>query len=455
MSVFPYRDRFEVLRGFPVHGRPRGEVLAEVAEMSSTEDCLADQGQISGSIYSGDHEHYAFLNQVYGYFSHANVLQRDVYPSATRFEGEIVAMAADLFHAAEPIGVVTSGGSESLMNPLLAYREWGRERGIERPNIVMPSSAHPAIVKGGHYFGVEIRRAPLTEQFVGDTAAIAERIDGDTVAIFASAGSYPHGTIDPIAELGELAAARGINLHVDGCLGGFILGWGADAGVEVPPFDFRVPGVTSLSADTHKFGFSLKGSSVLLYRDAAMRRRQYFKVGDWSGGLYVSPGMSGSRSGGIIAATWAAMVTLGRDGYTALAKEIFAAARRLRQIVTAHPELRVLGDPLFNVAFTTTEASGLDIFHVNDALAEQGWRMNGLQAPPAVHLCITVPQTRPGVLDRFAAALDVAVAAARERVGEPAHSGATYGSSGPTVPLDQLDSALDYFLDTCCSVPSP
>ena len=318
--------------------------------MSAIEDALADEGKISGSIYSGDHEHYAFLNEVFGHYSHANVLQRDVYPSATRFEGEIIAMTADLMHAPEPCGVVTSGGTESLMNPLLVYREWGRERGITNPNVVLPVTAHPALDKGAHYFGIELRKATVTDQFVADIDSVRSLVDDNTVALVGSAGTYPHGLIDPIEALSALAVERGINLHVDGCLGGFILCWGESLGRPVPVFDFRLPGVTSISADTHKYGFALKGSSVLLYRTPELRRHQYFMAPDWPGGLYTSPGMSGSRSGGIIAATWAAMVSLGREGYCSIAADIFRTAAELRGIIARHPELEVIGDPFFNVA---------------------------------------------------------------------------------------------------------
>jgi sphinganine-1-phosphate aldolase len=460
MGLYPYADRYPVVRSFPEQGRPRAEILAEIEAMSAAEDAAANEGRISGSIYSGDHEHYAFLNEVFGHYSHANVLQRDVYPSATRFEGEIIAMTADLMHAPEPCGVITSGGTESLMNPLLVYREWGRERGVTTPNVVLPVTAHPALDKGAHYFGIELRKAPVTDAFVADVDAMRALVDSNTVALVGSAGTYPHGLVDPIGALSDLALEHGINLHVDGCLGGFVLGWGESVGVEVPVFDFRHPGVTSLSADTHKYGFGLKGTSVLLYRSPELRALQYFIVPDWPGGLYTSPGMSGSRSGGIIAAAWAAMVTLGREGYEAIASDIFATARRLREIIGEHPELRVLGDPLFNVAFAASEqpsdgSDPIDIFHVNDALARARWRMNGLQHPPALHFCITRPNTMPGVMDRFAEDLHAAVAHARESRGTAPRSGATYGAGGAAIPRDAVAAGMVSWLDATQSPPRP
>lgn len=451
MGLYPYADKYPVVRAFPEDGRPRQDILREIVEMAETEDSPYHEGKISGSIYSGDEEHYEFLNEVFGHYSHANVLQRDMYPSATRFEGEIIAMTADMLHAPEPVGVLTSGGTESLMNPLLAARERGRERGITRPNVVMPVTAHPALLKGAHYFGIEVRHAAVTDRFVADMTSVRSLVDGDTVSLVGSAGTYPHGLVDPIAELSDLAVERDTLLHVDGCLGGFILAWGEDLGYPVPVFDFRLPGVTSISADTHKYGFGLKGSSVLLYRTSELRRHQYFIVPDWPGGLYTSPGMSGSRSGGIIAAAWAAMVSLGRSGYRAIAADIFASATAVRRAIEAVPELRVLGDPFFNVAFTTTEDSGLDIFLVNDFLASRRWRMNGLQRPAALHFCITRPNTQPGVVDRFAADLVEAVAYAREKAGTPARSGAFYAGG---VTSEQITSGMEWWLDATQAVPA-
>lgn len=455
MGLYPYADKYQVVRRFPEQGRPREEILAEIQQMAELEDSPYHEGKISGSIYSGDEEHYEFLNEVFGHYSHANVLQRDMYPSATRFEGEIIAMTADMLHADAVegntvCGVLTSGGTESLMNPLLVYREWGRERGITRPNIVMPVTAHPAFNKGAHYFDIEMRTAPVTDQYDADVDAMRALIDENTVAIIGSAGTYPHGIVDPIEALSNLALEHGVNLHVDGCLGGFILAWGQDLGHPVPTFDFRLPGVTSISADTHKYGFGLKGSSVLLYRTPELRRLQYFIKPGWPGGFYTSPGMSGSRSGGIIASAWAAMVSYGREGYRSMASDIFDTAAALVSAIESFPELRVLGRPFFNVAFTTTDDRGLDIFLVNDFLATRRWRLNGLQLPPAVHFCVTRPNTQAGVVERFAADLAEGIAYARERQGTAARSGALYAGS---VTTESATSGMAWWLDATQALP--
>jgi len=431
-GFYPYRHTTHTFRRLEAP-RDRAEVLAEVRAMAATEDTQGDLGRVSGSLYSGDHEHYAFLTEVFGQFAHANVLQRDMYPSATKFEAEIIAMTAALMNAdaagPEVCGVVTSGGSESLMTAVYTYREYAREkRGVTRPNIAIPVTAHVALDKGAHYFGVEMRHAPLGDDYLVDVDAMADLIDDDTVAIVGSAGNYGHGLIDPIESLGALAVDRGIGLHVDGCLGGFLLPWAEKLGYRLPLFDFRIPGVTSISADTHKYGYGLKGTSVLLYRSKELRKHQYFTFPDWPGGLYLSPGMAGSRSGGLIAATWAAMVTMGESGYQAAAQEIFRTADTIKKgIRETCPELQIIGDPLFLIAM---KSEVVDVYLVNDALKDLGWRMNALQLPAALHFCVTRPNTKPGVAEEFLAALRRAVDYALEHRGQPAKSGAMYGFGG-------------------------
>jgi sphinganine-1-phosphate aldolase len=463
-AFYPYKNRFEAYRQVPEQGLDRTDVLDLVTALAHEEDRLGDSGKVSGSLYLGDHEQYHFLAQVYEAFAHANVLQRDMYPSATKFEGEIVAMTAALLHGdavaqhhpgEDAVGVITSGGTESLMNPMLVYRERGRiERGITRPQVILPTSAHVALDKACHYFGIEVVRAPLTDGFVVDVDFVRDHITDDTVALVGSAGSYPYGLVDPIDQLSELALTHDIGLHVDGCLGGWLLPWGQRLGLDIPVFDFRLPGVTSISADTHKFGYALKGTSVLLYRNRTLRQYQYFKAGGWPGGLYVSPGMSGSRSGGVIAATWAALVTTGEAGYLANAERIFATAAGIRQTVEQVPELAVFGDPSFLVAFRSVD-DDVDIFAVNDHLVSRGWRLNPTQLPAGLHFCVTLPNTRRGLVAEFGADLADAVAYARAHRGQPAQSGALYGLAGTPAGDEMLPFLLAGALDAMYQVPEP
>jgi glutamate/tyrosine decarboxylase-like PLP-dependent enzyme len=439
----------------PAHGRDRNDILSELKQVALHEDARWETGQISGTYYHGGKDHYAFLRDVFGLFSHVNLLQRDMCPSGTRFEAEIVAMTARMLNAdaaaardPEEIvrGAVTFGGSESIMLPMLAYREQGRaEKGIMAPEMVVPDTIHPAFQKGAHYFGIELVRVPVGADYLADVGAMRAAINANTIAIAGSAGNYPHGLIDPLEGLSELAIERGLGFHVDGCLGGFLLPWIEKLGYEVPPFDFRLPGVTSMSCDTHKFGYGLKGASVVLFRNKALRRRMYFSTPDWAGGLYASPTMAGSRSGGISASTWAAMVALGEDGYLDAARRIMTAADTIRHGIASIPELRIIGSPTFCIAMRSEE---VNIFHVNDFVHSRGWRLNGLQRPPAVHLCVTLPQTAPGVAEKFVADLRDAVAYARNPPERMPRSGAVYGGGDAAIAPEFLEEMMYAWLDS-------
>jgi glutamate/tyrosine decarboxylase-like PLP-dependent enzyme len=431
--------------GFDEKGLGAESVIAELDAIARAEDGVWADGRCSGTIYCGDRAIYDLIAGAFGRFSYVNVLQRDMCPSQTRFEAEIIAMTLDMLHGDaardrgfEPCGVIGSGGSESIISAIYAHREWGRaEKGIEAPEMILPDTAHVAFDKGAHYFGVKVVRAPVdpvTTQV--DVDFVRDRIGPDTVLLVGSAGNYPYGTIDPIEALSDLALERGVGLHVDGCLGGFILPWGEELGYDIPVFDFRVPGVTTISADTHKYGYGPKGTSVLLFRDKALRRHQYFARPDWKGGMYASPGIGGSRSGGLIAATWAVMVALGRQGYLEKARKVFETAFAMQAAVRKHPELRMMGSPTFCFSFTSDE---FDIYHVNDFMKTRGWRFNGQQFPSAIHMCVTGPQTRPGVVERFGADLADAVAYARHPDQPVPKSGALYGGQGARATTDGID----------------
>jgi glutamate/tyrosine decarboxylase-like PLP-dependent enzyme len=459
MTFYPYAEEYGVLRGLPEHGRPKDEILAELRSMAEREDAAWENGKVSGSMYCGDHEHYAFLDEAFGLYGHMNALQRDVCPSSTRFEGEIIAMALDLMHAGvvtdtQPAGLVTSGGSGSILHAMLAYREDAHRRGIERPNVVKPETGHPAFDKACHLVGLELRIAPVDPVSAQvDVDAMAARIDANTAAIVGSACNYGYGTIDPIARLSDVALERGVGLHVDGCLGGFILPFGEALGHPIPAFDFRIPGVTTISADTHKYGYALKGTSTLLFRDRALRNGQYFFQTSWTGGKYCSPGIEGSRSSGLLAATWASMVAIGRDGYMEYARRIFDTAYALQAAVRAHPELSIVGEPSFCFSFRSDD---FDVYHVNDSLRTHGWRMNGQQYPNSIHMCVTRPQTQAGVVDAFTRDLAEAVEYARQHKDEPAKSSSIYGgvSGGWTREAgDFIEAVMADMMDKHQAVP--
>jgi sphinganine-1-phosphate aldolase len=448
LATNPYVERYGVNRRIPEHGMARDDVLKQLEEMAREEDAFWETGKCSGTMYCGDHEHYDFMTQAFGLYAHVNALQRDMCPSQTRFEGEIIAMALDMLHADAidgdgAVGLVTTGGTGSILHAMLAYRDHARQtRNITAPNVIKPETAHPAFDKACHLFDIEVRRAPVDPvTTLVDVQWVADHIDGNTVAMIGSACNYGYGTIDPISELSDLAIERNVGLHVDGCLGGFILPWGQELGYDIPVFDFRLPGVTTISADTHKYGYAFKGTSVLAFRDKELRNSQYFFLTDWTGGKYCSPGMEGSRSGGLLAATWAAMVTIGRDGYLRYAREIFETAEAMKRAVTSHPELHLMGKPTFCFSFTSDD---FDIYHVNDFMRTRGWRFNGQQYPNSIHMAVTRPQTQPGVTDAFAADLADAIEYAHAHKDEAPKSGSIYGGipGGMTDEADQFIRAV-------------
>ena len=451
VDFYPYRDRFRNYHHLDPRGRDRQSILHELATMAGEEDRIADAGRVSGSIYHGGHDHYAFLTEAFRLFAHSNVLQRDMYPSATKLEAEIVAMTASMMHGDDKTcGVITFGGTESLINPVLVYRDRGRkEKGITDPEMIVPVTAHVALDKAARLLGVRMVKAPLAVDWRVDVDWVRDHVTDRTVAIVGSAPNYAHGMIDPIEDLAAIAREHDIGLHVDGCLGGFILPWGERLGYPIPKFDFRVAGVTSISADTHKYGYALKGTSVLLYRDSDLRKYQYFNFPDWPGGIYLSPGLSGSRSGGLVAATWAAMVSLGEEGYLEVARGIFETAAAIRAGIDEIPELEVIGDPTFLVAFRSPD---LNIYHVHDRLIERGWRLNALQLPPALHFCVTRPNTAPGVAESFIKDLRDAVAYAKHPAHAEPRSGALYGLGGTPEGNEILDMLFTAALDAMYEV---
>jgi glutamate/tyrosine decarboxylase-like PLP-dependent enzyme len=437
----PARPRF----GFDENGVGADAVVRELESIAGAEDSVWADGRCSGTIYCGDREIYELIARAYGHFSYVNVLQRDMCPSQTRFESEIIAMTLDMLHGEaarergqDPCGVIGSGGSESIISAIYTHREWGRaEKGISAPEMILPETAHVAFDKGAHYFGVKVIAAPVDPKTtLVDVDFVRKQINRNTVLLVGSAGNYPYGTIDPIGALSDLAVEHGVGLHVDGCLGGFILPWGEQLGYDIAPFDFRHPGVTTISADTHKYGYGPKGTSVLLFRDKPLRRYLYFARPDWKGGMYASPGIGGSRSGGLIAATWAVMVALGRNGYLDKARKVFETAFAMQAEVRKQPALRMMGSPTFCFSFTS---DAFDIYHVNDSMKQRGWRFNGQQFPSAIHMCVTGPQTQAGVAERFGTDLAEAVAYAKAPDQPIPRSGALYGGQGTRATAKDLD----------------
>ncbi len=455
----PYRGQLPSFPRLPVQGRDQGEILAEMTDLQAKEGGHWQRGRVSGAVYHGDQDHIDFLNRVYALNSQSNPLHADVWPSAAKYEAEIVSMTAHMLGAEtayldrgdEIVGTVSSGGTESILLAMKTYRDRAKaERGITRPELIVPTSAHAAFDKAAQYFGLKLVKIPVGPDWRADVAATQQAITPNTIALVASAPSFPHGVIDPIEELADLAQAHAIGCHVDACLGGFVLPWAEKLGYDVPPFDFRLPGVTSMSADTHKYGYAAKGTSVVLYRGLDLRRYQYYTVADWPGGLYFSPTFAGSRPGALSAAGWAALISLGEEGYLHATAMILETARYIRRTIQAMPDLQVLGDPLWVIAFAPRPGptgEPFDIYRVLDAMSARGWSLNGLHRPAAVHIALTLRHTEPGVAQAFLADLADAVAEVKSTPADGHGMAPVYGLAG-SMPLRGLvDDLLKRYVD--------
>ncbi|XP_057816317.1 sphingosine-1-phosphate lyase isoform X2 [Cryptomeria japonica] len=331
-------------------------------------------------------------------FAHTNPLHLEIFPSIARFEGEVVAMTASILGSREKTsggqicGNMTSGGTESILLAVKSSRDYMKaKKGIVKPEMIIPESAHSAYDKAAQYLNIKLWRVPVNGDFQADVKAIQRYVNKNTIMIVGSAPGFPHGIVDPIEELGDLALQFNICLHVDLCLGGFVLPFARKLGYPIPPFDFTVQGVTSISVDVHKYGLGPKGTSVVLYRNHEIRKHQFVAVTEWSGGLYVSPSVAGSRPGGLVAGAWAAMMSVGEEGYLEATKKIMEVSKTIQQGIKQIPGLFVLGRPDMTViAFGSDE---VDIFKVNDVMSSRGWHLNALQRPNSIHICLTLQHT--------------------------------------------------------------
>ncbi len=352
----------------------------------------------------------AVADEAYRRFSTDNALNTDAFPSLRTIQAEVVGVVADWLQAGpDAAGFMTSGGTESILMAVKAARERGRaERGVTRPNVVLPTSAHAAFEKGCYYFGLESRRVAVRDDWRADADAMADAIDDDTVLVVGSAPQYPQGVVDPIAEIAALAAERDINCHVDACMGGVTLTYLARLGYDITPWNFTVPGVTSISVDLHKFGYTAKGASVIVHRSKRLRAYQTFVTDNWLGGVYGSSGVLGTKGGGPMAAAWAVMHHLGDEGYLHLTAQARQATEEIAAAVRAMPELQLRAEPdAMLLSFGAVDPASLDVFAVADALWRRGWYVDRQGPPPSIHL--TVNAVHADKVDAFLADLRASV----------------------------------------------
>jgi glutamate/tyrosine decarboxylase-like PLP-dependent enzyme len=455
-AIKPYRKDVETFTRLPKDGRERGEIIAEMENLKAREESKWKNGFVSGAVYHGDEDHIDFLNRVYAINSQSNPLHTDVWPSITKFEAEVVAMTANMLHADsvledldaddEVCGAISSGGTESILLAMKTYRDWARDmKGISKPEMIVPKTAHAAFDKASQYFNIKMKRIAVDKDFKADVDKTKSAITDNTIVIVGSAPQFPHGVIDPIEQLSGLARENDIGFHTDACLGGFVLPWAEKLGYAVPLFDFRLPGVTSISVDTHKYGYAAKGSSVILYRNPELRRYQFYTTTDWPGGLYLSPTFAGSRAGALSATAWATMLALGEEGYLEITRRILETADTIKQGIEAIPELYILGQPLWDIAFSS---DSLDIYKIMDFMGEKKWSLNGLQMPAAVHICLTHRHTQSGLAEKFLEDLQSAVTYVNAHPDKETEGvGRLYGMSASIPIKGVVDAFLKRYMD--------
>jgi glutamate/tyrosine decarboxylase-like PLP-dependent enzyme len=373
---------------FPEHGRSADEVVADI-EARRALDPDVHGARLFGLVYpSGRADLEALIEAVNRKYLFANALNPFKFVELAGMEREVIDAVASLVHVPEDGGgALTAGGTESILMSMLVQRERAKARGVTRPQIVAPVSAHPAYAKAAHYFEMDLVQVPLDADLRADVGAAREVVGPNTAVVVASAFSYPYGVIDPVPELAALAAAHGAGCHVDACIGGFVLPFLERLGADVPPWDFRVPGVTEISADVHKYGYTPKGASVVLHRDADWFGHQVFLYDRWPSGLYGSPAMAGARPAAPIAVAWAVMNYLGEDGFCEIVRGLRDTYTRLRDGIEAIDGLRIVGDPVGPVL--CFEGDGLDAYAVGDAMDDKGWHLNRNTTPRSLHLMVS------------------------------------------------------------------
>ncbi|KAG5831015.1 hypothetical protein ANANG_G00299380 [Anguilla anguilla] len=456
VSLCTLKEGMSYIKSLPAHGLTQTQVLGAIKQYDSLGEVQWEKGKVSGAVYSGDSKLTNLLVKVYGDFAWSNPLHPDVFPGVRKMEAEVVRMSCTLFHGGpRSCGTVTSGGTESILMACKAYRDMAYERGVKHPEILAPVSVHAAFDKAAHYFGMKLVHIPLVKDTMKvDVKAMRRAISRNTAMLVCSAPQFPHGVIDPIQEVAQLAVRYNIPMHVDACLGGFLIVFMDKAGFPLAPFDFRVEGVTSISADTHKYGFAPKGSSVILYSDQKYRHYQYFVAPDWQGGIYASPSVAGSRPGGIIAACWATMMHIGENGYVESTRKIIQTARFIEAGCRKVDGLLVFGQP--EVSVVALGSSVFDIFRLSNALTAKGWNLNSLQFPSSIHICVTLLHTQPGVAEQFVSDVTDLVAVIMKNPKEKTTGmGAIYGMAQSIPDRSMVTEISRGFLDCLYNTDAP
>lgn len=443
------------LQDIPKEGWTKEKILEEVKRYQSLGTVNWRGGRASGTVYGGNsNEMQDLITEVYRLTSWSNPLHADVFPGVIKMETEITKIACKLFGANEnACGMVTSGGTESIILACKAYRDYARYiKGIASPEMIIPITAHAAFEKAAKLLGMRIRMIPInTETMQVNVKAMKKAITKNACMLVGSAPQFPHGIIDPIEDIAKLGAKYNIPVHVDACLGGFLLPFMESAGFDIPPCNFRLQGVTSISADTHKYGYAPKGSSVIMYRDTSFLHSQYSVQTDWPGGVYATPNLGGSRAGSNIATCWAAMMYYGGNGYVDNTRKVISTSRYIESGLREIPGLIVYGKPQMSVVAVGSNV--FDVFRLVASLSGLGWNLNRLQYPSGFHFCVTLQHTMEGVADQFLEDIKECTQAIMKDPKTPATGmAAMYGVAASLPDRSIVAELASAFVDSCYDV---
>lgn len=403
----------------PAKGTKKGDILTALEERKRG-DYPWRSGRGFAYQYDAGREAEEVAKSAFTMFLSENALDPTAYPSLLRFENEIVAMAAaHLGGDASTVGAFTSGGTESILLAVKAARDHAKKTRpqVKAPEMVLPITAHAAFLKAAQYFGIKPVITKVTPGMRADVEAMRAAVNENTILLVGSASSYAHGTVDPIEEIAAIGRAKEIPVHVDGCIGGFLLPYFRRLGEPVPAFGFEVPGVTSISMDLHKYAYAAKGASVVLYRDRALRDAQIFSYADWPGYTMVNTTVQSTKSGGPLAAAWAVLTYFGDDGYLAIAEKLLASKRRILEGIKEMKDLFVIGEP--EMCLIAFGSETVDVFHLADELRETGWMVQPQLSHPAApaNLHLTLMPSNAAHTEEFLR--DLAAATAKLRAKGP------------------------------------
>ncbi|KAL3982150.1 Pyridoxal-dependent decarboxylase conserved domain family protein [Acanthocheilonema viteae] len=443
-------------RMLPESGMNNAKIVSIAEQYNAMTEVDVLAGKVSGAVYTDQNsEQSNLLSKMFDIYAFANPLHPDIFPGCRKMEAEIVHIVANLFHGGlKCCGTVTSGGTESILLAMLSYRNYAIIKGISEPEILVPVTAHAAFDKAAHLFGMRIRHVPVGNNQKVDIDKMRRAISRDTCVLVGSVPNFPTGTMDDIEQIAQLGQRYDIPVHVDACLGGFLIVFMEECGYPLPPFDFRVSGVTSISCDTHKYGYAPKGSSVILYRERKYLHHQYMCIPEWTGGIYATPTFAGSRSGLAISLAWATLLFFGRSGYVQRTKEIIQCARRISSAIMNDIDgLRLLGSADVSVVAFTSDV--FNVYALVDDMSALGWNLNSIQNPAGAHICVTYNTV---VADAWQAFIDDLRKVAFALMNDPdrgkhSNMAAIYGLAA-TIPDKQFISDLAHcYLDACYAAP--